>query len=172
MRNALESETSRRILDTSNSIYGHGPGGCQHDGDQHRTSENSLSDTKPGLWQRNDFRADEKVKSGADGKGNRVSHEPESVAFRRLDLFAMLFACRPFQLFANLGSFTEFLRCFCHHDWNRSARRNRPHAPRHFASSKPLNLPPATNLKSAIKHRHCGVARATGGTRTGDPFSG
>src|SRR5207253_8769442 len=55
-------------------------------------------------------------------------------------LFATLFTRCSLQLFANFGSLTKFLRRFGHQHWNRTRSRNRPHAPRHFGSSKPLNF--------------------------------
>ena len=105
------------------------------------------------------------VHSGADRKNNDMYDKPELVRAVSFDLLLPFFPCRPLELFANLGSLTKFLRRFGHHDWNRIRRRNRPHAPRHFPSSKPLNLRCGTNLKCAIKHKYCGIARRTGGAR-------
>src|SRR5439155_4772302 len=81
------------------------------------------------------------VNSSAQAKNNGVHDKPVLVSAGWLDLFATLFTRCSLQLFANFGALTKFLRRFGHQHWNRTRSRNRPHAPRHFGSSKPLNLP-------------------------------
>src|SRR5206468_722351 len=141
MRDALERETSGSILDPSKSIDRNRTHHRQHDGDQHCAPQNSLSNPNPGLRQRNDFRAEDKVNSSAQAKNNGVHDKPVLVSAGWLDLFAALFTRGSLQLLANFGALADFLHCVAHHDWNRTGSRNRPHAPRHFGSSKPLNLP-------------------------------
>ena len=163
-RDTLERETSSSILDSSDSVKGKRARDGQHDCDQRCAARDSLSETEPTLRQRNDFRADEKIKSCAQSKNDRVANDPKSVAIANCDLFATFLPRRPLELFANFGSFTKFFCRFGHHNWNRTGRRNRPHAPRQLPSSKPLNRYAETNLNCVIKRGHCGAACAPGGT--------
>src|SRR4029450_13139861 len=88
-----------------------------------------------------------------------------------LHVFATFFSRRPLQFFANFGSFTKFLRRFCHQHWIRSRRRNRSHWPRHFPWPKPLNFHAETNPKCVIKHGYCRVACSAGGRRDWNSFA-
>src|SRR6266480_7772653 len=136
MRDALERETSGSILDPSKSIDRNRTHHRQHDGDQHCAPQNSLSNPNPGLRQRNDFLAEDKVNSSPQAKNNGGHDKPVLVSAGWLDLFAALFTRCSLQFFANFGALTKFLRRFGHQHWIRSGRRNRSHWPRHFGSSK------------------------------------
>src|SRR5947207_513384 len=136
MRDALERETSGSILDPSKSIDRNRTHHRQHDGDQHCAPQNSLSNPNPGLRQRNDFRAEDKVNSSAQAKNNGVHDKPVLVSAGWLDLFVALFTRGSLQLFANFGALADFLHRVGHHDWNRNGNSNRPDIPRHFGSSK------------------------------------
>src|SRR6266700_3086682 len=92
MRDALERETSGSILDPSKSIDRNRTRHRQHDGGQHCAPQNSLSNPNPGLRQRNDFRAEDKVNSSAQAKNNGVHDKPVLVSAGWLDLFAELLA--------------------------------------------------------------------------------
>src|SRR5436309_27245 len=126
MRDALERETSGSIFDPSKSIDRNRTRHRQHDGDQHCAPPNSLSNPNPGLRQRNDFRAEDKVNSSAQAKNNGVHDKPVLVSAGWLDLFATLFTRGSLQLFANFGALADFLHCVAHHDWNRTVSINRP----------------------------------------------
>jgi len=61
------------------------------------------------MRQRNDFRADNEVKSGAKGKSNDIRDKPEPVRMVSFRRFWLFLPCRPIELFANFGPFTKFV---------------------------------------------------------------
>src|SRR5437764_8269608 len=107
MRDALERETSGSILDPSKSIDRNRTRHRQHDGDQHCAPQNSLSNPNPGLCQRNDFRAEDKVNSRAQAKNNGMHDKPVLVSAGWLDLFPALFTRSSLQLFAKYGALAK-----------------------------------------------------------------